>query len=344
MSNGISGVRTEDRWARRHEDEDAVQPTSPGGEQAAPPEHLLPPTFASGAGPSLAALGPIASRDVHDVQTQQRLDAFRMSLTGWYHTPSGDLAAVTPFLMSPGQAKQRAFLANPTKQAELQKIAARAGLSSTALARVHCGRGTPDEIHRLTQALIDASPRDTKWDPYAVRQLMFDNAIGLDCAGYTQQAYLYATSRTAAQAGFDTLTNESLSGLSGRGYARTAAIADVRPGDIIVFHPPPQFRGEPGHRAIVYDQRVATVDDMKTLLSSAQGQHFAVGGPIRVLEMDSSYGSGGTSTAGGVQRQAWLYNERTRQWATLNGSGSRIEVAASLYWHPLEGIYRKKGD
>lgn len=345
--SGISGVRPEDRWVRRHDDEDAVQATTtPPVEPAAPREHPSPPTFAAGAGASLAALVPVAPRDARDAQTRQRLDAFRMSLTGWYRTPSGSVAAVTPFLMSPAYAPQRAFLRNRTKQTEVQAIAARAGLSGDALVRVHCGRGTPEEIHRLTQALIDAAPRDEKWGPYEVRQLMFDNAIGVDCAGYAQQAYLHATGRTAAQAGFKRLLDENLSGLSGRGYARVGAIAHARPGDIIVFHPPPEPPGEPGHRAIVYDQRVATVDDMKTLLSSPQGQAFALGGRVRVLEMDSSYGSGGTSTAGGVQRQTWLYNERTRQWAqeTVNESGSVISPAATLYWHPLEGIYRKQGD
>jgi hypothetical protein len=347
MNGGISGVRPDDGWVRRHEDEQPVQPTSRATPQDAPPvEHPLPESFASGAAAPMAALAPVAPRNARDVETLRRLDAFRMSLTGWYHTPSGDVAVSTPFLMSPGYDVQRAFLSNPEKQAAMRQIAAKAGLSSGALARVQCGRGSPEEIHRLTQALIDAQPPGKKWTPLEVRDLMFKHAIGLDCAGYTQQAYLRATGRSAAQAGFHTITNESLSGLAQRGFRRIGAVADVRPGDLIVFGPPAEPPGEPGHRAIVYDQRVAAADDMKTLLSSPGGQAFAVGGRIRVLQMDSSFGCGGLSAGGGVQRSTWLYNEGTGRWAqeTLNGADSKIVVAPTLYWHPLEGFYRKQGD
>jgi hypothetical protein len=348
MNTTISGVRPEDRWLRRHEDDEAVRSTTP----SSPPrsisasERALPELTASRSSIPVAPLTPTAQPNARDVQTQRGLDAFRMSLTGWYHTPSGDVAAATPFMMNPGYAPQVAFRADPAKQAAMRKVSAQAGLSNAALARVECGRGTPEEIHRLTQALIDSEPAGKTWTSLDVRRLMFEHAIGLDCAGYTQQAYLSATGRTAAQAGLDAVTNESLSGLSHRGFQRVEAIADVRPGDLIVFDPPAEAPREPGHRAIVYDQRVATADDMKTLLSSREGQAFAVGGRVRVLEMDSSYGCGGDFKEGGVQRQTWLYNESTGRWAqeTLSGPRSSVVTAATLYWHPLEGIYRKKGD
>jgi len=140
------------------------------------------------------------------------------------------VAVATPFIMRPAYTAQRAFLASPKNLAAMEKVAADAHLSDGALFRVQSGRGTPEEIHQLTQALIDAQPPGKIRTPLDVRELMFDHAIGLDCAGYVQQAYLRAKGRTASQAGFDSITYENLSGLAQRGYTRITALADVRPG------------------------------------------------------------------------------------------------------------------
>jgi hypothetical protein len=302
-----------------------------------------------------AAIAGVPNRDARDAQVRRQLDAFYMSLTGWYYTPAGKepgnhlgpgVAVGTPFMMNPGYPSQQQFLANPKKHAAMERIAARAGLSSAALARVQAARGTPEEIHRLTQALIDAQPPGTVFTSLSVRQLMFDHAIGIDCAGYVQQAYLLARGRTAVEAGFTSILNERLSGLAYRGYQRIEAVADLRPGDLIVLNHPPSEPHDPGHRAIVYDQRVATAADLRTLLASRRGQAFALGGPVRVLEMDSSYGSWGIPAKGGVQRQTWLYNESTGRWAReiLEDKKPTLILKHNLYGHPLEGFYRRKGD
>ena len=280
MSNPISGARSDDWWVRRHEDDGPVDaaraPTTPA---TPPPVRELPDPVVSPHVKTAAPLAPSPQPSARDAQVQRGLDAFRMSLTGWYHTPSGDVAAGTPFIMRPGYDEQRALLARPENRAVLQDAARHAGLSTEALARVECGRGTPGEIHALAQALVDARPAGKVWRPGAVEKLMFESGIGIDCAGYVQQAYLHATGRTRAQAGFDTVMNESLSGLAHRGYERVGALAGVRAGDLIVLSPMPGERGDPGHRAIVYDQRLATADDMRTLLATSKGQAFAVGGP-----------------------------------------------------------------
>ena len=90
----------------------------------------------------------------------------------------------------------------------------------------------------------------------------------------------------------------------------------------------------------------ATVNDLHTLLSTGEGQAFALGGPVRVVEIDSSFGSGGSAARGGVERQTWLFNETTKGWAqeTLDGSLVHMAPSATLCGHPLEGFYRKKGD
>jgi len=357
MSNTVSGTRLDDAW--RHFSEEPDRTPSPASAPAtrtlpmevpiAPPDTGprdlgLPGTSRVGA--TLSTAPPTAARDA---QVRSGLDAFRMSVTGWYRTPGGDVAVSVPFLMSPGYEDQQTSMNRPEVKAELTQAAARSGLAQDALDRIHAGRGTPDEIHRLTQALIDAQPADrpsTSWTPAAVRRLMYEHMIGLDCAGYAQQAYLCATGRTAKDAGLGPSTLENLSGLSGKGFDRVDRVAQLRPGDLVVLGPKPRVVGDTGHRAIVYDQRPASVNDLRTLLSTSAGQAFAVGGPVRVVEIDSSFGSSGSATRGGVERQTWLYNEATHGWAQerLDGPSVGIEPWDTLYAHPLEGFYRKKGD
>jgi cell wall-associated NlpC family hydrolase len=307
-------------------------------------------------GVKMAALAP---------NWQPGVDAFFKSMVGSYGTPTGALTVSTPFTMNPGYPDQQAFRKDDGKHAAMLKVASGAGLSAVALERVHAGRGTPEEIHGLTQGLINAQPAgmalldpaSSIWTPLDVRKLMHDHAIGIDCAGYVQQAYLRATGRTRDQLGFRAILNEDLSGLSQRGFVSIDALASVRAGDIIAFGVP---AGESvGHRAIVFDQRMATADDLSTLRGATGGPTFAAGGPVRVLEMDSSYGSGGHYWSGGVERQTWLFNPTHTggQWAYLHlvdGStdlGTKdepkkwtISVADSLYWHPFEGYFRRKGD
>ncbi len=307
MNNTVSSTRLDDAWRRLGEDPD--QAATVRGAPPTRPSPNDPPDFASkDLGPStpmpvappVAGSSPTAARDA---QVRSGLDAFRMSVTGWYRTPGGDVAVSLPFLMAPGYEQQQAAMRKPEVRAELAQAATRAGLSQGAVDRIHAGRGTPDEIHRLTQALIDGQPADRPWTPVAVRSLMYEHMIGLDCAGYSQQAYLRATGRTAIEAGLGPMTLENLSGLAGRGFVHVDAVAQLRPGDMVVFSPMPTVARDPGHRAIVYDQRPATVNDLHTLLSTGAGQAFALGGPVRVVEVDSSFGSGGSAATGGVERR-----------------------------------------
>jgi hypothetical protein len=244
-------------------------------------------------------------------------------------------------------------------------IAQSAGLSGPALERVHEGRGTPDEIRALTQAVIDAQPASAPllnaptWQPLDVRRLMHDHAVGIDCAGYVQQAYLHATGRTREQVGFQpSILNEGLFTLPQLGFATVPRVAALQPGDIIVFTAPPKSR-EPGHRTIVFDQRAATDDDQQALRAAPGGRAFASSGTLRVLEMDSSYGSGGFYWHGGVQRQTWILNEATGLWGNLRlsaepppetpdttpNSTPSLRVTSSLYPPDVVlGFYRRRGD
>jgi hypothetical protein len=244
----------------------------------------------------------------------------------------------------------------------LKKIASGAGISDTVLGRMQEGRGTPDEIRALVQALVNSQPSNmtlintasNAWLPLDVRQIMHGNAIGLDCAGYVQQAYLRATGRTRDQLGWNTLDNEGLFTLSANGFRKFSKVGDLRAGDIIVFNA--TKAGQPGHRTIVFDQRLATGSDKGALASATNAQTFSVSGDMRVVEMDSSYGSYGDFHLGGVQRQMWFFNGT--KWAHLMRLeqelsprlGSRslplLDVQDGLYGpgDKVEGFYRFRAD
>jgi len=299
-------------------------------------------------------VAPIAVRDARDVAAQQKLDAFRESMTGTYRTPDGkELRVATPFKMTGGYINQKEYLAANDHQhlRERDAVAAVAHLPPGAYGRILCGRGTPGEIHAFTQALLDAQPPGTIGTAADLRQLMFDNGIGVDCAGYVQQAYLSVTGQTRGQARLAGIVDESLSNLASKGFVNVSAVGDLRPGDIVALGAPP---GESvGHRTIVYDQHVATAPEMRALLASGQRAQvdFALGGPVRLLQVDSSWGCGvlddarhvvvGQASAGGVLRETWLYNDTTQQWASWDKASGRFWTSATPYAHPLDGFFRK---
>jgi hypothetical protein len=235
---------------------------------------------------------------------------------------------------------------------ELQSAARRAHLES-ALGQIRCGRGTPEQIRALTQALLDEGHFPSDDGPLAVRvrQMMFAYGIGIDCAGHVQQAYLTASGLDRRQAHFGSLGTEDLSNLGSRGYRRIGDLADVRPGDLFVLGPRPRSAEEPhpaGHRAIVYDQRIATAADIGELIQTPEAASFVVG-TIRVFDVDSSWGCHGNPLVGGVRRERWWHNETRDQWAWMaQGDGTHPRpffVTPTPYDHafnpPDNGVFRR---
>ena len=304
---------------------------------------------------------PTARRDARDVETQARLDSFREAMTGTYRTSDGkELRVSAPFQMTTPYDNQIDFMKEKHPDHEAQQRAAerRSQLTPEACNRVRSGRGTPEEIHALTQALLDGQPPGAITTPSGLRELMFEYRVGVDCAGYVQQAYLRATGQTRAQAGFRAFVNEDLSNLAHRGFQRVSSVSDVRPGDIVALE---SHDGGVGHRTIVYDQRVLGATGMRALLASGERAQvgFALGGPVRVLEVDSSWGCGylvhvparsgrpatdklyGDPEQGGVQRETWLYNESTQQWASWDPRSGAFSTSDTPYNHRLDGFFRK---
>lgn len=284
------------------------------------------------------------------VDRQKRVDEFFRMMVPTYRTPSGAAIAATSFFMLPGWPVQQPFMHDAQKQAALQRAAVAAGVPAAHWINVWSGRGAPSEIKAVTQVLIDQEPSVTSWDPEAVRKVQFEHAIGIDCAGYVQQAYLYVTQRTRAQANFQPrVIDDDLSGLGQRGYVCVSKRAPDRviPGDIVVFVPPNPR--EVGHRTIVFDQRVATADDEAFLRAMRGGPKFIedkpADVPLRILQLDSSWGGHGDYRLGGVQRRQFAWNGL--QWGILsleNPDAYRLTESRELYVDQLDGFYRLRGD
>lgn len=278
---------------------------------------------------------------LRDSAIQRGLDDFRRRMTPEFQTPDGPVRVPIPFRMNvpaePSIEKTRNY--PQTKAAQKD-----AGISGERLAVILAGRGAPSEIQRLTQALIDKygippDPELSRAD--RIRKLMFDHRIGIDCAGYTQKAYLSATGLTRAEAGFAAdETSEDLSRLTTSPAYEKIDPQNVRPGDIGVLKPPLHERF--GHRVIAYDQREATPADIQGLKSLGDAAAtFAEQGKIHLLKVDSSWGSGGSPHDGGVLRIDWWYSETNQTWAMQDGKGFRV-TPKGPYNHSFAGFYRRR--
>jgi hypothetical protein len=351
MTQGISGWRRDD-WDRAVENDPgpSVVPPSELAHEAWSdyPIPLLPQPLPATALPAVVA--PPATQPGRDAQIRTNLDAFRMAMNAPYRTPEGTAWPGTPFRMVP--LPPNVEVIDPQTSAERNQAIASGHLSSTQRIDVASGRGSPEAIHAVTQALIDQGrlPPASEGDlDSRVRIMMFHYRIGIDCAGYVQQAYLRVMRIDAATAGFK-LRDEDLSNLGARGFTRIAHLASVRPGDLVALGPPatvPPVRGEPGHRAIVYEQHLASPAELDALVSrGSAGASLVRNGPVRVFQLDSSWGSSGDPLLGGVRRETWWYSEKSATWAWslmgVDGPGS-LRTAPTPGAHPFGppfGIFR----
>src|SRR5258708_2091076 len=213
------------------------------------------------------------SHRTHDVDVQRLLDAFRARASAVYRTPWGSAQVAVPFRIHGGYPNEdpahdhEGRVVAPNRQL-LLAVAAKLGMAG-AICRVQDGRGTLEEVRRLTQGLIDGgclcAPGGDLTLEQCVRKMMFDFGIGLDCAGYSGLAF------TASRAGLDPpapalLPQDALFGLGSRGFERVD-LDRTRPGDIVVLEP--TDRRAYGHRGIVFDAHDAQPSDRAWLLEQA---------------------------------------------------------------------------
>jgi hypothetical protein len=305
----------------------------------------------------------------------RRLDAFLQSMTLTYRTDEGPVSVKAPFFM----VSPSTFDANDVEKnaATTRAAAARAGLTGARITEVLSGRGSAEDIRRVTQALIDGGAlkasssqqgktpaNPTPSVPARIREMMTTHGIGVDCAGYVQRAYLYATGADRAGAGFQAPIREDLGGLASLGFRRIGDVSDLRPGDIVSLGPPGPR--QVGHRAIVSEQREATDGEVKGFIMAYQdaaapflgirgpigsdmreaeafAERMAQGGALphlRLVHVDSSWGSYGDPQRGGVSREVWWYNPATGLWAAGSSDSMEFKWGPRPYDHPVIGFFR----
>jgi hypothetical protein len=236
------------------------------------------------------------------------------------------------------------------RQVELQAIGAKLGMPAGRVASVLVGRGTPEEVRRLTQALIDARklpPPGWPDEPLRdrVRRMMCDYGIGFDCAGYVQQAFLAAHGIGRAQAGFaPAATNEALFDPSATGPFARVKPEKARPGDILVLGPP---NGQvTGHRLLVFERHDLRSEEASTLVGKPEDLAALRSGRVSVFTVHSSFGSGGDPSRGGVGEQRWIYDAASNRWGRLSDDNRvRFTHSGLPYdgFHPLLGVYHYLG-
>jgi len=268
---------------------------------------------------------------------QQRLEAFRERFSGPYQVGGTGVSAQPMFRMNvPDAANARKMEAHAP---ELGQICAKAGIAS-ASGPVRVGRCTAEQLVKVTQALIDAGklpPADDKHKTVAdrIRGMQWEWGIGVDCAGYTQQAA--AEAHGAAGAVFKgNLMGDMFSGMLHDRRFATVDIAHIRPGDVI--HLDSTVQGAVGHNVICFSH--STLDDaararlIASTTTGTEGTAFLQGaGPFHAFEVDSSWGAGDGMMVGGFRRDTWLFDESTFTWASYP-SGQRN---LPLQPHPLTG-------
>ena len=269
-------------------------------------------------------------------------------------------------------------------------------LSGTDKLAIHLcvyGRSSSEDIRSATQALIDAGEftrvRDfynadlagflakvkpsnfgrhfgeftSITDEIAVRLLQWEYAIGVDCAGYVQRAFLEAASRPggstlrlvkdgaairkvlkdASRFGLKDLGDENLFDLK-KAFFRMVTPPEARPGDLIILKAPQSE----GHTVLLRDRHV--------LIPAEWGAHAGIdtfagaGDRVHTLEVEASFGRSNTAhplpnpLINGVQRRIWLFNEANGKWADADpapAGGFELMYISTQgpYRHPLQAIY-----
>jgi hypothetical protein len=358
MTDGIDPTRLRRDSDYVHTDPPPVRktvtslPVPPDGAAAASFGPLYGPTKSVAHSKGVTYIEPDQAPSPTDVQ--MRMDRFREAATPTFRAEGRDVTVPIAFRMTVdpdwvrsqplsagGYAAQERIVQN--KEGELRAAAAKLGLLAD-VPRLHQGRANPEVVRRVTQELIDQGhlPDACPGAPtlqLRIRMMMCDHGIGMDCAGCTGQTFLASRGLHRGQTKLGPIDQENLSNLEGKGFT-SVPIGRALPGDIVSFES--LELGQPGHRAMVYDHRDATPEELEAL----RRQPGFGSGRITVLVLDSSWGSGSSFAAGGVQRRTFWHSEESGRWAERSVEGKApaafaVREGDELYAdHRLVGAYR----
>lgn len=305
---------------------------------------------------------PATRRKATDAEIiQGRLDDFRDRFSGPYHVDGATVAARPMFRMNTPDAYNQHLLQK--NRPALEAACAKARLQ-IAMNDCIAGRGSPEQLVRVTQALIDAKrlpPDDAEHTTVEsrIRLMQWQHGIGVDCAGYTQRAAAFVHGSDGRVFDAKSMGDIFTPMRHDPRFVRIAP-ADVRPGDVIHLDPP--RAGAVGHNVIVQAHSQITVAELRALAAIGPGvvardkdgnvvvdfsentRLFLAGtGPFHRYSVDSSWGAGERGNDyGGFRRDTWLYDESSGRWATFTPGDPRLLYCdpRGPQGEPFAGAYR----
>ena len=219
---------------------------------------------------------------------------------------------------------------------------------SSQLGLLRVGRGSPEALVKLTQALIDGGqlpPGSAQPIADQIHDLQWRFGIGLDCAGYVYRAVV-AVSGSPEKLGLKAPESENFTGLpQNPRFTRLAEPTSARPGDVIVLGGNGTL-ADPGHNLVVRSH--ATLADSSTSMLSRWPAAAAFAKDrvdIHVFEVDSSFGADSTGRVDGrVRRDVLLYDSTSKQWcACMDTTPPEVSIGGTPYLEKtLTGFFRAK--
>jgi hypothetical protein len=322
-------------------DADTVARSVETTRRAERPERRLSPSTEDLPHASLNAAFVGALTEGHrESETQARLDAFRDSFSGPYVVHGERVSARPMFRMNGG------FNDGLLREHEstLSVICRKASVPPRALADAKVGRPTPEELRVVTQALIDAGALSTERDgslEQRIRRMQWEWGIGVDCAGYTEQAARAARHEPSRPP----THGDAFARLARDRSMKNVTVREIRSGDVIHLDRPSP--SDVGHNVIVYAHRPVAADDRAALTARAgaiANGFFAGKGPFHLLEVDSSWGAGPSGADyGGFRRDEWLFDEGSSTWLYFEPWSQTFGTSnVGPHAEPYAGAYRPR--
>ena len=281
-----------------------------------------------------------------------KLDQAKAAASGPYTVNGATVYSGAQFRMVGGCNQGNVAASNAT----LTRVAASVGLAG-AVYSLQTGRGDPQALVKLTQALIDDGqlPKGTTL-PLAdqIHDLQWRFGIGMDCAGYVYRA-LVAAHGDPSKLGLKASAYENFTGLPSNPHFTRLGPSDARAGDVIVLKGSGR-PDDPGHNLIVRSHSIAgeSVEDaIKRWPAAATFARAggAAGGALKpglhVYEVDSSFGAGESGDRhGGVRRDVLLCDTSVTppQWCTCRDTQPTVTTEGLVPYgeQALTGFFRAK--
>lgn len=209
---------------------------------------------------------------------------------------------------------------------------------------VLAARGTPDEVRKVTQAMIDAGHLPSGPGSVAERIRLMQNQfyLGVDCIGFVMANVGGKGDRSGG------CENYLLaSGRFSRAPGGLSAMASAKPGDALHLTPDAEGRQ---HNVMIYSNDVIAANDPRRAslarMTPEHGSNAKVGalnegGPLRIFEIRCS---GGGQVERGVRRELWFHNESNDTWGvTIPGSKEIFMSTKGPDGHPSGVLFSRRG-